>query len=430
MRFQRHLALAASLGVVALTSGAVLAAPGASTWSRISGPTQPGAQLGLVRTQDGVLHVVWNRGATPTSIFETRLSPTGSAAGTSTVATGFDGNGGLALLAMPDQTLRLFAAGATHPGSSAYGINTYTAPTHGGSWSLQPGASWGGALANSASVIGATLAKNGQPVTAWRGTAAEGMPPSSIPPNAYIADQTGSRLATDSASGAVVIAGTTLAGKGGVAVQQILPGRGAQVLLPLQSNLTDYNNGISGRIGAPGVFVAYANGKAARLYRYGGSAKTLATGPFNSATVCTGPDGRLWVAWGGSAGGLVVTRSNRAVSAFEPVQKVSLPQGSGLTYLQCEGSTGPVDLFADSGGFFHTHLPARLSLSAHATRSKVAISVRDAGDPVTGAAITVGGRHLKTDAHGLVSLTLRPGSYAASAAVAGYAPTSTRFSVR
>ena len=96
-----------------------------------------------------------------------------------------------------------------------------------------------------------------------------------------------------------------------------------------------------------------------------------------------------------------------------------------MTYLQCEGSTGPVDLFADSGGFFHTHLPARLSLSAHATRSKVAISVRDAGDPVTGAAITVGAAP-ETDAHGLVSLTLRPGSYAASAG-AGYAPASTRF---
>ena len=64
--------------------------------------------------------------------------------------------------------------------------------------------------------------------------------------------------------------------------------------------------------------------------------------------------------------------------------------------MQCEGSTGPVDLFADSGGFFHTHLLARLSLSAHATRSKVAISARDAGDPVAGAAIAVGGRHLRT----------------------------------
>jgi hypothetical protein len=89
-----------------------------------------------------------------------------------------------------------------------------------------------------------------------------------------------------------------------------------------------------------------------------------------------------------------------------------------------------VDVFADSGGFFHTHLLARLSLTAHATASKVAISARDAGDPVAGVAITVGGRHLKTDAHGVASLTLRPGSYAASAAVAGYVPASTRFLVR
>jgi hypothetical protein len=430
MRFQRHLALAASLGLVALTAGAVLAAPGASTWSRISGPTQPGAQLGLARTEDGVLHVVWNKGATPTSIFETRLSPTGSAAGASTVATGFDGNGGLALLALPDKTLRLFAAGATHPGSSVYGINTYTAPTHGGSWSLQSGASWGGAVANSASVIGATLAKNGQPVTAWRGTAAEGMPPSSIPSNAYIADQTGSRLATDGASGAVVIAGTTLAGKGGVAVQQILPGHGAQVLLPLQSNLTDYNNGISGRIGGPGVFVAYADGKAARLYRYGGSSKALGTGAYNSATVCTAPEGRLWVAWGGNAGGLFVTRSNRAVSAFEPVQKLALPKGPGLRFLQCEGSAGPADLFADSGGFFHTHVLAQLSVAAKTAKTKVTISARDAGDPVAGVSVAVAGKHLKTDAHGLVSLTLRAGSYSANATAAGYASASARVTVR
>ena len=63
--------------------------------------------------------MIWNRGATPTSIFETRLSAAGKRLGTSTVATGWDGNGGLALLAMPDKTLRLFAAGATQPGASA-----------------------------------------------------------------------------------------------------------------------------------------------------------------------------------------------------------------------------------------------------------------------------------------------------------------------
>jgi len=59
----------------------------------------------------------------------------------------------------------------------------------------------------------------------------------------------------------------------------------------------------------------------------------------------------------------------------------------------------------------------------------VTISVRDAGDPVAGASIAVGRRHLKTGASGSVSLTLRHGSYAASASAPGYATTTARFRV-
>ena len=431
MRFHRfHIALAASLGIVALAAGAVGASAGGSSWSRVSGPTQPGVQLGLARSQDGVLHVIWNRGTSSTSIFETRLSPAGKPAGTSTVATGFGGNGGLALLAMPDHTLRLFAAGATHPGSSTDGINTLTAPAGGRTWTLQTGANWGGAVANSAAVIGATLTKDGQPVTAWRGFAAEGVPPNSTPQNAYVADQTASQLAADAATGGVVLSGVTIAGKGGVFVRQILPTPGPQVVLPLPFGTNDWYSSLSGRIGAPGVYVAYTDTKAVHLYRQGGGSKILAQGAFRSAGLCAGPDGRLWVAWGDQAGGLFVTRSNKAVTAFEPVQKLRAPAGPGLTFLQCEGSAGPLDLFADSGGFFHTHLLAQLSLRPQAAKGKVTISARDAGDPVAGVKITVGSKHLATDTHGLVSLTLRPGSYSASATATGYASSSASFTVR
>src|SRR5581483_7276422 len=173
--------------------------------------------------------------------------------------------------------------------------------------------------------------------------------------------QTASHLATDAASGAVVLAGVTIAGKGGVFVRKVIPSLGPKVVLPLPTVSNDWDNGLSGRIGAPGVYLAYADGKSAYLYRYGGSSKTLGRGAFTSATVCAGPEGRLWVAWGDTADGLFVTRSNRAASAFEPMQKLRAPSGSGLTYLQCEGSAGPVDLFADSGGFFHAHLLAQLA---------------------------------------------------------------------
>jgi hypothetical protein len=128
----------------------------------------------------------------------------------------------------------------------------------------------------------------------------------------------------------------------------------------------------------------------------------------------------------------VVTRSNRAANAFEPVQKLQLP-GGALTFLQCEGSAGPADLFAagqPNGGFSHAHVLAQLALHVQATRTKVTVSARDAGDPVPGVALTIGGRHLRTAANGQASLKLRAGSYSARATAAGYAPASTSFSVR
>jgi hypothetical protein len=112
------------------------------------------------------------------------------------------------------------------------------------------------------------------------------------------------------------------------------------------------------------------------------------------------------------------------------VQKLRAPGSNGLTFLQCEGSTGPLDLFADDGtGFWHTHLLARLAVRAAVARGKVTISVRDAGDPVAGAVVSVGGRHLRTGASGSVTLALRPGRYSASAASVGYTTASTTFEV-
>jgi hypothetical protein len=416
---------AITLGVLVLAAGAALAAQARSTattaWTRISGPTQAGNQLGLARTADGVLHVIWNRGNVSTSIYETRFSPVGKAVGTSTVASGWDGNGGLALLAMPDRSLRLFAAGAG-------GINSFTAPSSGGSWTQSAGR-WGGAVAESAYVIGATLTKDGQPVTAWRGNAAAGVPSGSIPPSGYEGGMTESFLATDAGSGAVVLSGATNAGQGGVYAQQILPSASARVVLPPLGK--EWGNGLSGRIGAPGVYIAYADGNAAHLYRFGGGSKTLARGAFWSATDCAGPAGRLWVAWGDTGDGLLVTRSNRAVSAFEPVQKVKLPQDE-LAFVQCEGSTGPLDLFASAslgGGFWHAHLLATLSLRAKVAKGKATLSVHDAGDPVGGVAVTVGGKRASTDAKGQATLGLRPGAYSATVKAAGFRTANVRFKV-
>ena len=97
--------LIVAIALVPLTASATTSRSDARTaWDRISGPTQPGVELGLARTKDGVLHAISNRGVSGTSISETRIAPSGRTIGTSTVATGWDGNGGLALVTMPNGT--------------------------------------------------------------------------------------------------------------------------------------------------------------------------------------------------------------------------------------------------------------------------------------------------------------------------------------
>lgn len=435
----RFIALALVAVVVAIGLGAEAgtASLAGTAWSRVSGPNNSGDQLGLARTADGTLHVIWNHGVTPPSaILDTRFSSDGAKRQTTTVAGRWDGaRNGLALLVMPDKTLRLFTTGNHASTDSPGGVSSFTAPANAAAWTLQPEV-WGGAVASSGSVIGATLTKDGQVVTGWRGFAATGIPPSSIPP-AYAAFQLATHLATDAASGAVVLAGVYGGGKGGVYVQQILPSKGKAVVLSDGGNNNDWVEGTSGRIGAPGVFVAYADTKSARLYRYGGGSKTLARGSYTNATVCAAPAGRLWVAWGNNSE-LFVTRSNQAALGFEPIQKLGLPQGStnGLRYLQCEGSRGPVDLFGEVAdkanrlGFWHTHVFPQLSVQARPATGKVVLVVRDAGDQVSGATLTIGSKRVRTNAKGEATLTLRAGSYAVTARVPGYAPATARFTVR
>ena len=447
-RSRTALVLAAGLILGAFLAGAAGGAAPTTrvapvSWSKVSGPTRAGAQLGLARTADGTLNVIWNRGTSPTSIFDTRLSSAGKVTGTTTIATGWDGNEGLDLLVMPDKTLRLFATGGHVPGlgSGDSGVNTLTAPSTGRSWTLAKGVVWGGAVASAASEISATLTRDGQVVTGWSGYTHVGLDSSGDSPLQY-PDMLVTQLATDQRSGSVVLSGVTIAHKGGTFVRQILPRPGRTVIFP--SATQNRSSGIAARIGASGVYVAYADTKSVRLARYGGPTKTLAQGPYDTADVFTGPQGRLWIAWGDENDGLFVTRSNRAADAFEPVQTVKLPANTnGMYSIEGEGSAGALDLFADllvgttDRGFQRAHILALFGLQASvgrrpqkATVAPVALSLRDAGDPVSGAKITVAGKHLQTDAKGRVTLSLKPGSYSATASAAGYAPASVSFTVK
>jgi hypothetical protein len=160
----------------------------------------------------------------------------------------------------------------------------------------------------------------------------------------------------------------------------------------------------------------------------------------NVLGVATGLDGRIWVMWGYENGGLAITRSNKAVTRFEPIQHVD-PHAFTLHRLSGDGRLGPLDLLVDmipaangkvlpAGTFYARVLP---ELSATATASavknkagtviahKLTLHVTDAGDPVAGANASAGGKSGKTDAKGMVELTL-PGSAGAAVTTTITAP--------
>ena len=417
-----------------------------SIWARVNAGTnstnQIGAQLGLARTADGILHVVWDRSSSSTkggsAILQTRISPAGKILGSSTLATGWaDLSGGNAVVVMPDKTLRLFVSGEYSP-SSGGGINMLTAPANGDIFTRDPLIAWGGDFAAGSPFIGATVS-NGQVVTAWDGFYNVGTAPAAGYPSVRLF-MSEAQVLTDAKTGAVVFSGITGLGKGGVYVKQVLPHSGPGVLLASGMNTNSGASGATARIGAGGVYVvtADATAKVLALTRYGGGTVVVAHGAgYLYANVFPAPSGRLWVAWyPGTGNDLFVTRSSTDMAKFEPVQTLPLPAGSQLNdnALYGESSAGPLDLFASqtigtTSGFLFTHVLPALSVSSvevpvtsnmgKRLGHEIKLSVTDAGDPIAGATVTLGREHLRTDAEGVAQL-FYPASPASHVAKLGF----------
>ena len=236
-------------------------------------------------------------------------------------------------------------------------------------------------------------------------------------------------MAVDAATGNVVAAWGSNAGSGGLWLQQAAPTAGAAQKVPVPSQ---YGTGVvlrvAGRDTGPGVFAGYpadfATTTHMRLLRYGGG--SVAVGSVKglhaaSWGVATGPDGRLWVAWAGEVNGkgvTALTRSNKAVTRFEPIQTHRFTW-SQLFTLSGDGRLGPLDLLmsglpssgqAVSGIYYARVLPV-LSATVSTTalkggKFKVAVKVTDAGDAVSGATASSEGHTAKTNSKGTASVTL------------------------
>lgn len=398
--------------------------------------------IGFARSADGRLHVAvetntsWGNAASGVGVLA--ISPSGSV-GPEVQALSWGGSTGGSPNGIPGlAVLSTGALEATFGGSPSgddgpWGISstdggaTWTAPTDIGSGSMEFGDSAvrvenaKGTPVLAAGCCGAIVIQQGF------GTGSNTYALTNPSDNAAGNTDT----AVNAATGAVVASWGSNAGSGGLWIQQAAPTPGTAQKAPVPSQ---YGTGpdlmVAGRDTGAGVFAAYPADFSPtthmRLLRYGGgsvavgSVKNLHTA---SWSVATGLNGRIWVVWSGQLNGKGVTaftRSNKAVTRFEPVQ-VARAEWASLFSTSGDGRLGPLDLLMSGipaapanapDGIYYARVRPELSATA-STQSlgggkfKLTVTVTDAGDAVSGATVTAKGQSTTTNAKGIAKLTIK-----------------------
>jgi hypothetical protein len=431
-------------------------------WTQISnGPQANIDQIGLARTRDGVLHVVFRRkNGSNEDLVHTAVSPAGSVVGSPTpIVTDWAGVTNASLVVGADGNLRaLFSGLRSADVNDPYASGTVysaTAPAAGTSWALA-GTAAPQSTAYASDLVGAAVAGDGRIVTDWASTFGTvvhlGLDPS-VPSQTLQGPCCGyqTTAATDGASGEVYAAWYSNASSGqGTFAQGVAPSLGSKLQAP--GSVTNFNGApssigadqltaISGRIGAGGVYVAYGSGyptaQTVDLWQIGSSAPTIAVKAPGARHVALGqgPEGRLWLIWDRN-GRLYAARTNRAATRIGPVIAVKPPAQTGTIFkTRGDGAPGPLDLFTlvqltnGAHSTWHTQVLPGLTLSAKPASfkakkgAKVVVSVADAGDPVAGAKVTLAGKHATTNAKGRATVAIGRGrarKLTASAVAPGY----------
>jgi hypothetical protein len=243
------------------------------------------------------------------------------------------------------------------------------------------------------------------------------------------AGQTG--MAVDAPTGAAIVGWNSNAGSGATWFQQVAPSEGSAEQVPVPSQ---YGTGtpliLAGRDSGPGVFAAYPGNYGdtthMRLVRYGGgsvavgSVKALHANTWGDAT---GNDGRIWALWSGVINGkgvTAITRSNKAVTRFEPIQRYG-GTWSFLFTLSGDGRLGPLDLLLGGAptikagpvvsGIYYARVLPELSASVAVHKFGkgkfgLDVHVTDAGDAVSGANASAKGQSNKTNSSGAAKFTV------------------------
>jgi hypothetical protein len=395
----------------------------------------------LARTADGVMHVAFetnvNWGDLANGVGARSISPSGHI-GPHVQALAWGSGGGSpsgipGLAVLPGGSLEATFGGSPHGGDGPWGISStdggasWSAPVDVGSGSMAAGDSYVPlVVSNGTPILGAGCCGG---IVIQRGFGAGAPTYLLTNNNDNAAAQTG--FAVDAATGAAIAGWNSNAGSGGTWLQQVAPTKGNAEKVPVPSQ---YGTGtpliVAGRDRGPGVFVAYPGNYGTtthlRLLLYGGG--SVAVGSVtqlhaNTWGIATGNDGRIWALWSGVINGkgvTAITRSNKAVTRFEPIQQYQSTWAQ-LFSLSGDGRLGPLDLLLGGtpavktgqavAGIYYARVLPELSASVSANKlggGKFALNakVTDAGDAVSGAKVSAKGQSKKTNTNGTAKLTI------------------------
>jgi len=435
--------------LVLLAAGSAQAGP-PGTWSRATEPVLRNIdQVGLARTADGILHVVWPKSLPggPHEIWHTRIGANGTVGGSNPASVGWNSIGtDPDLVVMPDGSLRLLF-NAIGNSTEQLGLLSATSPADGGTWTPH-----GGRISPATTVqaMGATLLADGTPVVAYSSGfglySHSGLNPGDS--DVAFPDSVSSKcclynpdIATDESSGQAVVAFfSNRDGEAGIFVQPLggPPTRVDDAFGEFAGRRDfvspDQRMPLVARAGG-GVYLAYCKGypscSRVRLWRAlsGAGPVSVASGSHvEDVNVSRGPEGRLWVMWWDAGKDRIyATRTNKKATKPGPITTLKIPNGVDHVWkLFGEGSAGPLDLLASVGSgqaaFWHQQVLPVLTLSCKKTDKGATCTVTDAGDSVAGAKVKVGGKTVVTQASGKASVELGPGKYRATASKDGFAP--------
>lgn len=442
---RRLIPSAAALAVLALAGPA-----SAASWKPVTSGTNGNTErVGLTRTADGTLHIVYTqeRSSSASDLLHRTISAGGVLGAPSAVAASWASVSNPAIVSAPGGALRAFFGGLHSTNSSDPNLNLNTAiSTDGGAhWTVAIGTvaadNYAYASDMTATVVGPALT----PYVSWAATPGvlvhAGLSP--LLGDGNFQTQLGgccgydSNIVTDNAGRLLVAWYSNATGHSGVYVQQASAAGqpvGGAVSMPgvAQGGQTSQQVGrvgLAARDGG-GVYAAYHGGYPSAgkvlVWRVGSAHSTqvgtakASTGNANVNDAASA-DGRIWAFWRDD-NRVFARRSNTSVTKWGPVIDAGVP-GHTVDVFEVNGSAigGGLDLFADATigttpktlTYWQRLLPA-LSVKVKSAKAvkgkkvKVTVTVTDAGDPVAGAKVKLGGRSATTGATGKVRLKLGP----------------------